>query len=331
MRFDWLNRTFDNDRDGISTYGARPRPADWTTVSARSRIEPRVFLSFAERFGLSEVDFVFLAIVLRSWVRGCRFVGSFFRADDQHILAKLLGSTFTLFPFVVQLRICNGRLTFRDINQPAIQILSRAIAIILDCGDGMRHLTKIAQENLTTFTFLTYAFTPIEVNRQFSSHGLKAEPQLLHDFGIRRDGFFRFTGKRHPYAGNVHHNGDRTDRQLTAGLSQTVSPPVGPDDRLRDGTSRRLKLKWNTVRVAQHLHRLVFAQVNISHCGEKLIDFLLLELRGRLTSSQSRLRQDLVGAGHAHSIECRQQELLQRPGITLSEQVGQSVQRDLLG
>src|SRR5206468_7376603 len=105
---------------------------------------------------------------------------------------------------------------------------------------------------------------------------LKAEPQLLHDFGIRRDGFFRFTGKRHPYAGDMHHNGDRTDRQLTAGLSQTVSPPVGPDDRLRDGTSRRLKLKWNAVRVAQHLHRLVFAQVNISHCGEKLIDFLLL-------------------------------------------------------
>src|SRR5438034_7865690 len=67
----------------------------------------------------------------------------------------------------------------------------------------------------------------------------------------------------------MHHNGDRTDRQLTAGLSQTVSPPVGPDDRLRDGTSRRLKLKWNAVRVAQHLHRLVFAQVNISHCGEK--------------------------------------------------------------
>ena len=167
MRFDGLNRTFDNDRDGISTCGARPRFAHWMTVSARSRIEPRVFLSFVERVGVSDVDFVFLAIILRSWFGRCRFAGGSFRVDDQHILAKFLGSVFTLFPFVVQSRIRNGRLTFRDINQPAIQILSRAIAIILDCGDGMCHLTKIAQENLTTFTFLTHAFTPIEVNRQF--------------------------------------------------------------------------------------------------------------------------------------------------------------------
>src|SRR6516225_8893242 len=105
MRFDLLNRTFDNDRDGISTYGARPRSADWMTISARLRIDPRVFLSFVERFGLSEVDFAFLVIILRSWFRRCRFVGSFFRIDDQHILAKFLGSVFTLVPFVVQLRI----------------------------------------------------------------------------------------------------------------------------------------------------------------------------------------------------------------------------------
>jgi len=111
-----LNRTFDNDRNGISTYGARPRSADWMTVSAKSRIELRVFLSFVERLGLSEVDFAFLAIILRSWFRRCRFAGSFFRVDDQDILAKLLGSVFTLFPFAVQLRIRNGRLTFRDIN-----------------------------------------------------------------------------------------------------------------------------------------------------------------------------------------------------------------------
>src|SRR5215471_19670045 len=135
MRFDWLNRTFDNDRDGISTYGARPRSADWMTVSARSRIEPRVFLSFVDRFGLSEVDFVFVAIILRSWFRRCRFAGSFFRVDDQHILAKLLASVFTLFAFFVQLRIRNGRFSFRDINQPAIQILSWTIGVILDRGD----------------------------------------------------------------------------------------------------------------------------------------------------------------------------------------------------
>src|SRR5215467_4626788 len=98
MRFDWLNRTFDNDRDGISTYGARPRSADWMTESARLRIEPRVFLSFVERFGVAEVDFVFFAIILRSWLRRCCFAGSFFRVDDQHIHACFLGSIFTRFP-----------------------------------------------------------------------------------------------------------------------------------------------------------------------------------------------------------------------------------------
>src|SRR5215469_2893559 len=170
----------------------------------------------------------------------------------------------------------------------------------------MRHLTKITQENLTTFTFLTHAFPPIEVNGEFSADRLKAEAQFLHDFGIRCDGFFRFTGKRHPYAGDMHHNCDRTDRQLTTGLSQTVSPPVGPGDRLRDGASRGLELKWNAVRVAEHLHRLVFAEVDILHCGEKLIDFLLLELRRRLTSSHPRLRQDLVSTSRADSIERRQ-------------------------
>src|SRR5262245_5753441 len=104
----------------MSTYGARPRSADWTTVSARPRIEPRVFLSFVERFGLAEVDFVFLAIFLLSWFRRCRFARSFFRVEDQHILAKFFGSVFTLLSFVVQLGIRHGRLPFRDINQPAI-------------------------------------------------------------------------------------------------------------------------------------------------------------------------------------------------------------------
>ena len=121
MRFDWLNRTFDNDRDGILTYGVRPRSADWTTVSARLRIEPRVFLSFVERFAVSAVDLVFLAIVLCGSLRRWRFVdGSFFRVDDQHILAKFLGSVFTLFRVVVRLCIRNGRLAFRDIHQAAV-------------------------------------------------------------------------------------------------------------------------------------------------------------------------------------------------------------------
>src|SRR5262245_31340236 len=125
MRFAWLNRTFDKDRDGISTYGARPRSADWTTVSARLRIEPRVFLSFVDRFAVSEVDLVFLAMVFRGSVRRWRFAGSLFRVDDQDILAKFLVGVFTPCPPIVRLRIRNGRLAFGDIHQPAIQIFSR--------------------------------------------------------------------------------------------------------------------------------------------------------------------------------------------------------------
>src|SRR5689334_6953254 len=120
MRFDWLNLTFDNDRDGISTYGARPLSADWTTLSARPRIEPRVFLSLDERLGVAEVDLVFFVMMLLSRFSRGRFAGSFFRVDDQHALAKLLGSGFPWLSFAVHLRICNGRLPFRHIKQPAI-------------------------------------------------------------------------------------------------------------------------------------------------------------------------------------------------------------------
>ena len=77
---------------------------------------------------------------------------------------------------------------------------------------------------------------------------------------------------RHSYAGDVHHHADRTYRQLTAGLSHAVSPPVGGDDRMRDGASRGLELKGNAVGVAQHLHRLVFVQVHVLHRGEEPID-----------------------------------------------------------
>ena len=64
MRLDWLNRTLDSDRDGMSTYGARPRSADCTTPSAKSRIEPSVFLSLEVSVTVSEVFLVFLAMML---------------------------------------------------------------------------------------------------------------------------------------------------------------------------------------------------------------------------------------------------------------------------
>src|SRR5262245_51670442 len=44
----------------MSTYGARPRSAAWTTPSARLRMEPRVFLSLEVREPLL-MDFFFFA------------------------------------------------------------------------------------------------------------------------------------------------------------------------------------------------------------------------------------------------------------------------------
>src|ERR1051326_3078101 len=61
MRLDRLNRTLDNERDGMSTYGARPRSANRTTSVARSRIDPRVFLSLVVSVTVS-LFLVFLAI-----------------------------------------------------------------------------------------------------------------------------------------------------------------------------------------------------------------------------------------------------------------------------
>src|SRR5438105_11633443 len=98
MRRDWLNRTFDSDREGISTYGGRPRSANSTTSDARSRIDPSVFLSFEVSVTFSDVFFVFLAIV--------------FRVHDNDVLTEILGCLFDLFAAVIHLSIGHSRFLF---------------------------------------------------------------------------------------------------------------------------------------------------------------------------------------------------------------------------
>src|ERR1041385_890650 len=135
MRLDWLNRTLDNERDGMSTYGARPRSANWTTSVARSRIEPRVFLSLTVSVTVSEVFLGFLAMVCL----GGRFLG----IHNQYICPKILGGFFDFPAAVIQLSIGHSGFAFCDVNQSAVELLPGAIAVIFDRGDRSRHFAQV--------------------------------------------------------------------------------------------------------------------------------------------------------------------------------------------
>src|SRR5579884_3204421 len=115
MRLDWLNFTFDKEREGMSTNGARPRSAELTTESARSRMDPIVFLSLFGSADFSELVFFGLAIC---------FVCRFLWIHDQHVFTEVLHLGFDFLPFN-QLRVGNSGLAFGDIDQPAVQVLAR--------------------------------------------------------------------------------------------------------------------------------------------------------------------------------------------------------------
>src|SRR3954463_14447694 len=108
MRLDLLNRTLERDRDGMSTYGGRPRSANWTTSSARPRIEPSVFLSFTVSVAVSEGFFVFLAIV-------------FFLIDDQYVVAEFLCRLFYFFAAIVELSVGGCGSFFGNVHQSSVQ------------------------------------------------------------------------------------------------------------------------------------------------------------------------------------------------------------------
>src|SRR5262245_50205013 len=108
--FELLNRTFERDRDGTSTYGARPLSAHRTTPSAKSRIDPRVFLSFGVRVTLLDAFFVFFAMTVQNQpvTRGLllNFVllstTQFVLINDQNIFTKVGFDGIHLLAAIIQ-------------------------------------------------------------------------------------------------------------------------------------------------------------------------------------------------------------------------------------
>src|SRR5262249_2948704 len=100
-------------RDGISTNGARPRSAAWTTSSASPRIDPSVFLSFAVSVTLSNALLVFFAILL---------------IHDQNILAKIFHFRFDLQSPGIETRVRFSGFTLGHMQQTSIEILLRPLA-----------------------------------------------------------------------------------------------------------------------------------------------------------------------------------------------------------
>src|SRR5207247_3744067 len=101
-----------------------------------------------------------------------------------------------------------------------------SIAGVFDRCHRRGNFAQISQEDLPPFSFLTYAFSPVEIDRKLSADGLKAEPELLHDFRIRRHGFLGFTCEGDPHARHVYHHRNRTNRELPSRLRQTISSPI---------------------------------------------------------------------------------------------------------
>src|SRR5438105_4527799 len=134
MRLDWLNLTFDSERDGMSTYGARPRSTDFTTSSARSRIEPSVFLSFAVSVTLSEGFFVFLAIL------------RFLRIHDDHIVAELFLRLRDCAAALVEFRVGHSGFAFRDVREAAIDVFPAPVAATCDCRADLCDVSQLRHE-----------------------------------------------------------------------------------------------------------------------------------------------------------------------------------------
>src|SRR5215831_9901656 len=151
------------------TYGARPRSADCTTPSARFRIEPRVFLSLVP------------TLVALVGAFACFFAMFGFSAYDENVFSQFF---FDFLAAVVHDGVRDCRLFLGNFHEPGKEILLASIADVLDCRNGVCHLTKIPQEDLPAFAFLFYAFAAIEIDREVSSDGLQGEPELLHDFRI---------------------------------------------------------------------------------------------------------------------------------------------------
>ena len=103
--------------------------------------------------------------------------------------------------------------------------------------------------------FVLHAVAAAEEHRQLAAHGLQGQPQFLLDLGIAGHGLLRFARERHPHAGHVDHERDRTAGQRAARLAQPVGPPVRAHHGLRDRAGRGLELQRHAVGIAEDVHR----------------------------------------------------------------------------
>ena len=94
---------------------------------------------------------------------------------------------------------------------------------------------------------------------------------------------------------------------------------------LRDRAGGRLKLQRHAIGIAQHVHRLAFVEVHVLHGRVQLGDLVLLELAGRLPRAELGFVEDLVGRVAAEAVERVDEELPQRAGVALVEQLGRAL------
>ena len=96
---------------------------------------------------------------------------------------------------------------------------------------------------------------------------------------------------------------------------------------MRDGAAAGLELQRHAVGVAQHVHRLPFADVDALQGLVQLVDVGRFEPAGRDARADVGLGENLVGRLGAEPLEGVDEELPQRAGVALFEQFGQRFAR----
>jgi hypothetical protein len=91
-----------------------------------------------------------------------------------------------------------------------------------------------------------------------------------------------------------------------------------------------LELQRHAIGVAHHFHGLSFGDVHVLHRIEQGLALLGLEPLGRLAVAEARGLEDAVGGVGAQAVEGVDQELPDRAGVGLVEQVHEQIFGDVL-
>src|SRR3954471_13832116 len=114
---------------------------------------------------------------------------------DEHILSKLLVRLGDLLAAIIELGVGFGGLALGDVKKFLIEGFDFLVLQVLNHADGAGDLAKVAEEDAAALAFLFHLLPAIEIHAEFTTDGLQSEAQLLLDFGIAGDGFFRFAGE----------------------------------------------------------------------------------------------------------------------------------------